>query len=134
MGKAKRARIREMFGGRCAYCGCELGDRWHVDHVEPVLRQYEAHFVNGRPVPTGNVFRPENERDDNLYPACVACNIDKGAYTLDGWRKKLEGSCEVLGERSAIYKHGVRFGIIVENRKPITFYFETLTQDTRHDR
>lgn len=25
-------------GGRCAYCGCELGEKWHADHVKPVIR------------------------------------------------------------------------------------------------
>ena len=27
------------FGGRRAYCGQELGHRWHADHFEPVQRQ-----------------------------------------------------------------------------------------------
>jgi len=126
MATKKRERIKAKFGGRCAYCGCELGDRWHADHVEPVIRQLGSELRNGRFVPTGKVFRPENERDDNLFPACVPCNIDKGTYSLDGWRKKLENSCDVLRARSAMYRHGVRFGLIVENPKPVTFYFETL--------
>lgn len=30
------------FGGRCAYCGCELPEKgWHADHVEAVLRKSE---------------------------------------------------------------------------------------------
>lgn len=127
--KAMRERIRMLFGGRCAYCGIELPAKWHVDHVKPVIRQF-SHYENGRLVPTGNVSRPENECEDNLFPACVACNIDKATYSLDGWRQKLENSCDVLGKRSAMYKHGVRFGVITETRKPIVFYFETLQEPT----
>lgn len=128
MSKSKRARIREMFGGRCAYCGCDLGERWHVDHVEPVLRQLD--YAPGKGFfQTGALNMPQNDREDNLFPACVACNIDKGAYSLDGWRRKLESSCDVLGRNSATYKHGVRFGVITETRKSITFHFETLRQE-----
>lgn len=30
------------FGGRCAYCGCELPEKgWHADHVQAVLRKSE---------------------------------------------------------------------------------------------
>ncbi|MFW8236293.1 HNH endonuclease, partial [Klebsiella pneumoniae] len=36
--KKQRAELRMKFGGRCAYCGCELGDKWHADHVEAVRR------------------------------------------------------------------------------------------------
>jgi 5-methylcytosine-specific restriction endonuclease McrA len=127
VGKKLRERIKMLFGGRCAYCGVELPDKWHVDHVEPVIRRFQPFYKNGRLVPTGEVFRPENEREDNLFPACIPCNIDKGTYDLNGWRRKLENSCDVLGNNSATYKHGVRFGVIVETRKSITFYFETLS-------
>lgn len=36
--KKQRAELRMKFGGRCAYCGCELGEKWHADHVKPVIR------------------------------------------------------------------------------------------------
>lgn len=125
----KRERIQAMFGGRCAYCGSELGERWHIDHVEPVLRQLQYEQGKGF-FKTGKLHRPENEREDNLFPACIPCNIDKGTYTLDGWREKLETTCDVLGRTSATYKHGVRFGLIAETRKRISFYFETVLAET----
>lgn len=32
--KKQRAILREKFGGKCAYCGCELPEKgWHADHV-----------------------------------------------------------------------------------------------------
>ena len=37
--KKQRAELRMKFGGRCAYCGCELPEKgWHADHVQPVAR------------------------------------------------------------------------------------------------
>lgn len=33
--------IFNKYGGRCAYCGCELQKGWHVDHREPVERKYK---------------------------------------------------------------------------------------------
>lgn len=39
--KSQRAALREKFGGRCAYCGSELGERWHADHIEPIVFYFE---------------------------------------------------------------------------------------------
>lgn len=38
MKKADREKIFYKYGGRCAYCGCELTKGWHVDHIEPNLK------------------------------------------------------------------------------------------------
>ncbi len=33
--KKQREKLRMKFGGRCAYCGCELPEKgWHADHVQ----------------------------------------------------------------------------------------------------
>ncbi|EED4236002.1 HNH endonuclease, partial [Salmonella enterica subsp. enterica serovar Typhimurium] len=40
--RKQRERLRMKFGGRCAYCGCELPEKgWHADHVQAVLRKSE---------------------------------------------------------------------------------------------
>lgn len=32
--KKQREKLRMKFGGRCAYCGCELPEKgWHAGHV-----------------------------------------------------------------------------------------------------
>jgi hypothetical protein len=55
MKKADRIKIFEKYGGRCAYCGCELDGRWCVDHVEPIIRKVKnvgnrhVHKVTGEP-------------------------------------------------------------------------------------
>lgn len=40
--RKQREKLRMKFGGRCAYCGCELPEKgWHADHVQAVLRKSE---------------------------------------------------------------------------------------------
>ena len=36
--KKDREIIFNKFGGRCAYCGCELQKGWHVDELLPIVR------------------------------------------------------------------------------------------------
>lgn len=135
MTKAKREQIRLMFGGRCAYCGCELLNGWHVDHVKPVLRDWE--FVrdergnlttkNGVTVTrqTGKLFRPENDTQENLFPACIPCNIDKGTCELEDWREYLHQRIVVkLRENSSTFRHAERFGVVSISVEPLVFWFE----------
>lgn len=123
MAKVDRASVRAKFNGRCAYCGCELGERWHADHVEPVRR--EMRVVPGKGLVSTNIMeRPENDRADNLFPACPPCNIDKHSLSLESWRQKLQRTCEVLARNNPTYRHGVRFGLIEQPAKPVVFYFE----------
>lgn len=56
--KKQRAELRMKFGGRCAYCGCELGEKWHADHVKPVIRF------------DGNMLHQERDDISNMVPAC----------------------------------------------------------------
>jgi 5-methylcytosine-specific restriction endonuclease McrA len=121
--KAQRATLREMFGGRCAYCGCELGDRWHADHVEAVHREW---WKKG-----GGVERPEHDTLENLMPACPPCNIDKHAMSLEDWRKKLQRATEVLTRNQPTYRHAKRFGLVVESGAAVVFYFERFAAEQR---
>ena len=123
--KAMRAKVRAKFGGLCAYCGCELPKSWHVDHMEPVGR--DLMFKKGVGIVCTGVFlKPENHREDNFMPACPPCNIDKSGFGLEGWRMKLQGTCAVLTRNSSTYRHGLRFGQIIETAAPIVFYFERI--------
>jgi hypothetical protein len=121
--KAQRATLREKFGGRCAYCGEPLGDRWHADHIENVERKLAR--VPGRGVVcTTEVHRPERDTVDNLNPACAPCNIDKHTMTLEGWRVKLANACDVLARNQPTYRHAVRFGLVQETGARVVFHFE----------
>lgn len=68
-GKHTIADIRAQYArqkGRCYYCNCALGKKYHVDHVVPLCR-------GGRNSP------------DNLVVACQRCNHSKGAKLPHEW-------------------------------------------------
>lgn len=123
--KQEREVVRGKFGGRCAYCGCELGDRWHADHFEAVVRNMRWERGKGF-VPTGTLLRPQHDTIDNLMPACAPCNIDKGSNSLDWWRGKLQGAVGVLARNNPTFRHAMRFGLIEETNAPVRFYFERI--------
>lgn len=124
LSKDMREAIRIKFQGRCAYCGCELGDRWHVDHMEPVMREVKTVKKNGSyRLVSGKPLRPENDRLDNLVPACPSCNIDKHCLTVEEWRANLHWTINTLNKNRA-YKFAKKFGLVEEVLKPIRFYFE----------
>lgn len=71
--RKQRERLRMKFGGRCAYCGCELPEKgWHADHVQAVLRKSERCMKAAekgifRLKSTGDVFRPEADCPENIF-------------------------------------------------------------------
>jgi hypothetical protein len=107
-----------MFGGKCAYCGCELGEKWHADHVQPVYREYWKK--------NGGMIAPENDCLSNIFPSCPPCNIDKHASSLEDWRRRLQRLCTMLDEYAPNYRHAKRFGLVQETGRVVVFYFETL--------
>lgn len=128
---AQRLALWGMFDGHCAYCGCSLPEKgWQADHVEPIMRDgswvrvIEPHrthkFVQNKPC-----LRPENERVDNFFPSCRACNINKSCMSIDVWRGVLEKLVHVCRRDHAAFRHAERFGLIAQNKTKIVFYFET---------
>lgn len=126
--KQTRERIRQMYGGKCSYCGCVLDKKWHIDHIEPVNRELKfAKDKNDRTimVSTGILYNPENDVLENLTPACVPCNIDKSNSSLENWRTYLHlRIVEMLRRNSSTFRHGERFGVVSINPDPIVFWFE----------
>ncbi len=121
--KAQRAALREKFGGRCAYCGERLGDRWHADHIEYVERKLI--YVPGKgAVCTGEMHRPERDTIENLNPACPPCNIDKHSFDLETWRGMIQRSNEVLTRDVSTFRRAIRYGLVSLSSEPVTFYFE----------
>ncbi len=99
--KKQRAELRMKFGGRCAYCGCELPEKgWHADHVEAALRKLEfgERQSNGtrRAVATGEFWRPENDAIEIFSRLAhrATCLKPHSAWTYSG--KKLRGRQNVL--------------------------------------
>lgn len=127
--KSQRAALLQKFGGRCAYCGQELGRRWHADHFEPVQRQSAWDSQKKKLCPTGECAAAEHDNLENLMPACPACNIDKSVLSLEEWRQKLLRATEVLARNSPTYRHAVRFGMVQETNARVMFYFEAQPHD-----
>lgn len=128
--KAERELVRQKFGGRCAYCGCELPPRWHADHMEPVERKLK--YVPGKGViATGEFHNPEADNIENMMPACPACNIDKHSLPLESWRRQVQDSVNILIRNSTTYRRAQRFGLIADTGKQIKFYFETYGDKVR---
>ena len=67
----------------------------------------------------------ETGTDDilNLMPACRMCNHYKRAHSLETFRRYIQEIPRKLRE-NYIYKIGVVYGNVVEEPKPIEFYFE----------
>ena len=129
--KSQRAALCQKFSGRCAYCGQELGHRWHADHFEPVQRQSAWDSKKKKLVATGECRAAEHDNLENLMPACPACNIDKSVLSLEEWREKLQRSTDVLARNSPTYRHALRFGLVQETGRRVQFYFES-SETTPH--
>lgn len=65
-----RVEVLSSTGGVCYLCGKILQLDWHVDHVQPISRGGEDTL-------------------SNVLPACPACNLSKGAKTLDEYLERL---------------------------------------------
>lgn len=116
--KAEREQVRQMFGGRCAYCGEPLSTRWHADHFEPVMRGVGSYW-SGQPA-----LRMENHRLDNMMPSCASCNISKATYSLEQWRDVIAGYVDAISRNMPTYRLARKYGLIQETGATVTFYFE----------
>ncbi|EHM7395297.1 HNH endonuclease [Salmonella enterica] len=128
--RKQRERLRMKFGGRCAYCGCELPEKgWHADHVQAVLRKSDRCMKAAekgifRLKSTGDVFRPEADCPENIFPSCAPCNLLKTTYSLEMFRKQVSLQVE-RGRRSSVnFRTAERFGLISVVNKPVVFWFE----------
>lgn len=119
--KAQRESLRLKFDGKCAYCGQDLGSRWHADHFKAIFRDRSKHATRPH-------WRPENDVLENMMPSCAPCNISKATLPIEDWRKWLALHLKSLNERVSIYRLVKAHGLVVETGKPIVFYFETMSQ------
>jgi len=127
--KKQRAELREMFGGRCAYCGKPLGDRWHADHVEPVHRTPRLNRETGQWVYAGDMGWPERDTLANMMPACVPCNLYKFGFSLEDFRRMLENLPGALERNHSAWRNAARFGMVAVVKTKIVFYFEQVAAE-----
>jgi len=132
MKKQIREQIFNKYSGKCAYCGTDLEKGWHIDHIEPVVRDSKWSRYHGRFVPTGKLQNPENEHIDNYNPSCASCNIQKNSFTLEEFRKNIKNFVNSLNNYSTQYKFAKRYGLITETKEDVIFYFEKLNNEQKN--
>lgn len=113
--KAQREQLKNKFGGHCAYCGDQLGDKWHADHLAPI---YRGHDEDKRYEHRGK------DEIENLMPACVSCNLSKSVWPLEMWRDELKAKVERLHKYEKNFRLVVAFAQVEITDKPVLFFFE----------
>lgn len=129
--KKQRDDLRLKFGGKCAYCGCDLPVKgWHADHVEPVMRlsetirDYSNSGYTHKTRHTGEYDYPERNRIDNFYPSCAPCNLFKSTFSIEGFRREISEQVDRARRSSVNFRTAERFGQIIINKSPIKFWYE----------
>jgi hypothetical protein len=105
MTPAKREALRMMFGGRCAYCGEVLDDKFHREHVHPR-------------------YRGGSDSEENIWPACEKCNRFKSTFSIEQFRGELALQLERARRYSINFRMAEKFGLVKETAKPVVFWFE----------
>ena len=129
--KTQREQVRQMFDGRCAYCGEPLPERWHADHMEPVIRDLvikETARGTYR-LTSGKPSRPDLDVIENFMPSCPPCNISKHSMTIEVWRGWLAGHINSLNAYHPIYRLAKKYGLVQETAAPVVFYFERVAKE-----
>ncbi|MDU2941517.1 MAG: HNH endonuclease signature motif containing protein [Enterobacteriaceae bacterium] len=131
--KKQRVELRMKFGGRCAYCGCELNDKWHADHVEPIIRISEQDMKAAEKglwklKAKGKSRKPHLDALDNMFPACQPCNLLKATYNVEMFRQQISLQVERGRKSSMNFRTAERFGLIETISKPVVFWFEQYQQ------
>lgn len=109
--KEERLQVYEKMNGHCAYCGCSLKfEDMQVDHV----------------ISLNGYLEQGTDTLNNMLPACRSCNHYKSRMPLESFRQMLEKMPDTLMRDSTTYKNAVRYGLVIENRHPVVFYFEKM--------
>ena len=104
--KSARERIKQRFGGRCAYCGCELGSRFAIDHHYPI-----------------GVYGERADVEDNLFPSCIQCNHYKGECSIESMRRLILRTFDNLVNKSLTGRIAAAYGLLTKPSS-IRFWFE----------
>lgn len=109
--KKIREQVYAKTNGHCAYCGCELPNRWHIDHLIPVVRDLKT-----------SKYDKSLDDMDNLLPSCPSCNIIKSSQPLESFRREIENMYNSVA--NGTFRVAERYGIVTREKKKIVFYFE----------
>ena len=112
--KQQREAVFNKYGGRCAYCGCELTLRtMQVDHIKAV---YTSSLEN-------NNVETQDDSFDNLNPSCRQCNFYKGTLNIEQFRNKIKTILYRTFQSTFQAKLAKKLGMMVVTQFD-KFYFE----------
>lgn len=124
--KKQREVLSQKYDGKCAYCGCELPDRWHADHIEACIRNRSYDYDKQQWAFDGTYEKPENNHIGNFNPACPKCNINKHQMTIEQFRDSIKQYVESLNKYSVQYQMAKKYNLVNESQIEVKFYFETI--------
>lgn len=104
--KEIRDRVLGRYNGKCYLCGSDA-KKLSLDHIHPVR-------AGG------------SDDESNLAPACYSCNNFKMTFTIEQLRVEVSMQAERARKYSVNFRIGERFGLIVERKKEVKFFFETV--------
>lgn len=112
MKKEFRKRVFDKYEGKCAYCEEEITiGNFQVDHIHP---KFLSHLE-----------KLDNDRFENLNPACGKCNNFKLSWTLEEFREQLQLQVTRLKKNSQ-FGRALRYKQVEITESPIVFYFERI--------
>lgn len=125
----KRERVKNKFGGRCAYSGTPLRDDWQIDHMHPIFRN--RYDLDKR----DNFYSAEA----NMMPCQRIINHYKHTLNIEEFREVLitlhlriarlpknPRKPHTIRKKEYLLEVAEFFGIAVEKPWHGVFYFETL--------
>jgi 5-methylcytosine-specific restriction endonuclease McrA len=115
MMKIDRNKIRNMFDGRCAYCGKPLDDNFHIDHVKPIYRGREGYPLSSR---------QGEDIIENMMPSCPRCNLWKKTFTVEEFRQEISAQAERVRRDCAGYRLAEDFNLVHTTGHDVSFWFE----------
>ena len=114
--KEFRDSIRAKYQDKCAYCGIDLNDSFHCDHVLPIHRRKN-----------GTCRYPERDHYDNIVGSCAQCNLAKKQLSIEGFRTRLRRKLIQLN-KLANFRLAKVYGQVQETPTKIVFWFEKVKE------
>ena len=112
--KKTRELVLNKYGGKCAYCGCDLTlSTMQVDHIKSVYASsLENHYVE-----------IQDDSLENLNPSCRQCNFYKGTLDIEQFRDKIKTILYVTCQNTFQAKLAKKLGMMKVEQFD-KFYFE----------
>lgn len=115
-----RLNLYDKYNHRCAYCGCNLEYKdMQIDHIKSIYANMDLHQT---------ISEEDLYKEENLLPACRQCNLYKSTMDLETFRTRLTDTLMKNIQKTFQYRLALKYHLVEEHIKPITFYFETFME------